>query len=125
MPGVYISYPFCRQKCTYCNFSSGVFPRALEEKYLVALFDEIQNHQWRWQPETLYIGGGTPGNIEEDALRRLLSLVPGRPWTEATLEAAPGSVSREKALLWRRLGINRISLGVQSFVSRAYCGSRT
>jgi oxygen-independent coproporphyrinogen-3 oxidase len=118
MPGVYISYPFCRQKCTYCNFSSGVFPRALEEKYLVALFDEIQNHQWRWQPETLYIGGGTPGDIAEDALGRLLSTVPGRPWTEATLEVAPGSVSRERALLWRRLGINRISLGVQSFVSR-------
>lgn len=117
MAGVYISYPFCAQKCTYCNFASGVFPQSLEEKYLEAARAEIEQHGWTWQPETLYIGGGTPGNLEPDALARLLSAVPGRPWKEATLEVAPGCISLDKALAWRELGINRVSLGVQSFVS--------
>lgn len=118
MAGVYISFPFCGQKCTYCNFASGVFPRSLEERYLAALEAEIERHSWRWPPETLYLGGGTPGNLDGSALQRLLEGVPGRPWSEATLEAAPGSVTRDKVLIWRRIGINRVSLGVQSFVSR-------
>ena len=63
MPGVYISYPFCAQKCTYCNFASGVFPRELEPKYVDALVSEIGSHQWAWQPETVYLGGGTPSGM--------------------------------------------------------------
>ena len=47
VPGVYLSYPFCAQKCTYCNFASGVFPRALEERYLLALAAEIRAHEWQ------------------------------------------------------------------------------
>ncbi len=116
MAGVYISYPFCGQKCTYCNFASGVFPRSLVNGYLAALRAEIEGHAWQWRPETLYIGGGTPSNIEEEALQSLLSAVPGKPWIEATIEAAPGSVTPPRAALWRSLGINRVSLGVQSFV---------
>jgi oxygen-independent coproporphyrinogen-3 oxidase len=118
MPGVYISLPFCSQKCTYCNFASGVFPQTLLGEYLTALCTEIRAHQWRWRPETLYLGGGTPSNIEQHNLERLLAAIPGRPWAEATLEATPGTINREKALFWRRLGINRVSLGVQSFVRR-------
>ena len=116
MPGVYISYPFCGQKCTYCNFASGVFARPLVDSYLSALRAEIEGHAWQWRPETLYIGGGTPSNLEEDALPSLLSAIPGNPWMEATIEAAPGSVTPPRAALWRGLGINRVSLGVQSFV---------
>ena len=48
MAGVYISYPFCAQKCTYCNFASGVFPRELEPRYLAALEGEITAHHWQW-----------------------------------------------------------------------------
>lgn len=116
MPGVYISWPFCSQKCTYCNFASGVFPRPLEARYLERLLAEIGNHAWQWTPETLYLGGGTPGSMDLDALQAVLAAVPGRPWREATLEAAPGAIRPEQAEAWLRLGINRVSLGVQSFV---------
>jgi oxygen-independent coproporphyrinogen-3 oxidase len=128
MPGVYISYPFCGQKCTYCNFASGVFPRELEPGYLAALRAEIErggglpNGTWPWTPETVYLGGGTPSQIDPDALAALLSMIPGGPpesrWAEATMEAAPGTVTKEKAAAWRRAGIDRVSLGVQSFVQQ-------
>ena len=117
MPGVYISYPFCAQKCTFCNFASGVMPRELELDYLRALDAEIAAHNWSSPPDTLYLGGGTPSRMEPGTLTRLLSSVPGRPWVEATLEAAPGSITTERAEAWQRLGINRVSLGVQSFVA--------
>jgi oxygen-independent coproporphyrinogen-3 oxidase len=116
VPGVYLSYPFCAQKCTYCNFASGVFPRALEERYLLALAAEIRAHEWQWQPETVYLGGGTPSSLAPAELASFLTPIPGRPWLEATLEAAPGSITPEKARAWASLGIGRVSLGVQSFV---------
>jgi oxygen-independent coproporphyrinogen-3 oxidase len=118
MPGVYISYPFCAQKCTYCNFASGVFPRELEPKYLAALQKEIRAGAWPRTPETLYLGGGTPSNMDAGDLASLLAEIPGKPWREATMEAAPGGLSREKISAWVAAGINRVSLGVQSFVPR-------
>lgn len=118
MPGVYISYPFCAQKCTYCNFSSGVFSAGLEKRYSEALEAEIRRHAWEWRPETVYLGGGTPSQMPVEILARLLALIPGKPWREATLEAAPGTITREKARAWAESGINRVSLGVQSFVER-------
>jgi oxygen-independent coproporphyrinogen-3 oxidase len=114
--GVYISYPFCAQKCTYCNFASGVLPRELQPRYVDALRREIERHQWQWQPQTVYLGGGTPSLMDRHALRDLLDAVPGRPWIEATIEAAPGTVTTERAHAWGEFGINRVSLGVQSFV---------
>src|ERR1700720_2990302 len=77
VPGVYVSYPFCAQKCTYCNFASGVFPRDLEPRYLSALEREIRGHRWEWLPQTLYLGGGTPGNIAPSGIRALLDAIPG------------------------------------------------
>jgi len=118
MAGVYISYPFCAQKCTYCNFASGVFPRELEPRYLDAVRTELRNTEWPWTPETVYLGGGTPSLIEPEALAGLLSAIPGGPWREATMEAAPGGITAEKAAAWRRAGIDRVSLGVQSFNTR-------
>jgi oxygen-independent coproporphyrinogen-3 oxidase len=118
VPGVYVSYPFCAQKCTYCNFASGVFPRALEERYLVALKAEIRAHAWPWLPETVYLGGGTPSTLSPSELASFLQFVPGWPWPEATIEAAPGPVTAEKARAWASFGINRVSLGVQSFVEK-------
>jgi oxygen-independent coproporphyrinogen-3 oxidase len=118
VPGVYLSYPFCAQKCTYCNFASGVFPRDLEPLYLDALAREIQTHEWQWTPETVYLGGGTPSNLDPAALARILDLIPGAPWAEATLEAAPGNITPERARAWADAGINRVSLGVQSFVEQ-------
>ena len=116
MAGVYISYPFCAQKCTYCNFASGVFPREMEARYLDALRTEIARHEWAWRPETVYLGGGTPSAMESQTLASVLALIPGRPWLEATLEAAPGTITPERAYAWVNAGIDRVSLGVQSFV---------
>jgi oxygen-independent coproporphyrinogen-3 oxidase len=113
--GVYLSYPFCAQKCTYCNFASGVFPADRESRYRHALLAEIRAHRWQWQPETVYLGGGTPSNLPPDALSEILAAIPGAPWSEATIEAAPGGLTRELAEAWVRTGINRVSLGVQSF----------
>ncbi|MDX2150161.1 MAG: radical SAM family heme chaperone HemW [Bryobacteraceae bacterium] len=118
MSGVYISYPFCAQKCTYCNFASGVLPRELEPHYLNALVAELTAYPWSWQPETVYLGGGTPSQLALTDLDRILSAIPAAPWREATIEAAPGGVTPERAHAWRRLGINRVSLGVQSFIPR-------
>ncbi len=118
MPGVYLSYPFCAQKCTYCNFASGVFPRELESGYVDAILAELRRTKWQWTPETIYLGGGTPSQIDPDALTALLAEIPGREWSEATMEAAPGSITNEKAAAWRRAGINRVSLGVQSFIAK-------
>ena len=69
--GIYISWPFCAQKCTYCNFASGVFPRELEFRYIDALLKEISAHQFAWAPETFYIGGGTPSGMELEAIEKL------------------------------------------------------
>src|SRR5262245_57796105 len=97
MAGVYISYPFCAQKCTYCNFASGVFPRALEQQYVSTLLAELRSVQWPWLPETLYLGGGTPSQIDSEVLTSLLRRVPGDSWYEATIEAAPGGITSERA----------------------------
>ncbi|HYO81139.1 MAG TPA: radical SAM family heme chaperone HemW [Bryobacteraceae bacterium] len=116
MPGVYISFPFCAQKCSFCNFASGVFPRELEGQYVAALEREISRHAWDWVPDTVYIGGGTPSRLAAEDLAAVLAAIPGKPWTEATIEAAPGSFSADDVRLWRDNGLNRVSLGVQSFV---------
>ncbi len=116
MAGVYLSFPFCAQKCTFCNFASGVFPRELEQRYLKALETDLAAFQWPWQPDTIYLGGGSPNRIEPSALRALLDKIPGRPWREATIEVTPGAVTPELARAWSEAGIDRISLGVQSFV---------
>src|SRR5579871_1162323 len=118
MPGVYISYPFCAQKCTYCNFASGVFPARLEQEYVSALVSEIGAFDFAWQPETVYLGGGTPSRLHAPELRRILDAIPGRPWREATMEAAPGCITRELADAWASAGLNRVSLGAQSFIPR-------
>ena len=118
MAGVYISYPFCAQKCTYCNFASGVFPRELAPRYLDAVRGELRKTEWPWTPETVYLGGGTPSLIDTEELAGVLAQIPGSGWREATIEAAPGGITPELARCWRRAGINRVSLGVQSFHTR-------
>src|SRR5580693_9240175 len=108
MAGVYLSYPFCAQKCSYCNFASGVFPRELSDAYPEALREELLGVDWRWVPETVYWGGGTPSQMDPQLLANLHTNIPGRPWREATIEAAPGGITREKARAWKSGGINRV-----------------
>jgi len=120
MVGIYISFPFCRQKCTYCNFASGVYSEQLTDDYVEALQAEIRAAEIPPEADTLYVGGGTPSLLDIPRLGRLLEAFGERSWAsswaEATIEASPGSVTPEKAAGWARLGINRVSLGVQSFV---------
>ena len=118
MAGVYISYPFCSQKCTYCNFASGVYPVAAQRRYEAALLTEIDQHQWSWKPETLYFGGGTPSQMDLDVVRGAIARIPAQSLTETTLECAPGTVTPGRAAAWAAMGVNRVSLGVQSFVTQ-------
>lgn len=89
-------------------------PEAVD-RYNIALAEEIGSHSWAWSPETVYWGGGTPSLMPLPAFAKLMSLLPGGNVTEATIECAPGTLTAEKIEAWRDCGINRVSLGVQSF----------
>ena len=115
MAGVYISYPFCNQKCSFCNFASGVFSRQARERYECTLRNEIRAHRWDWLPETIYFGGGTPSLMSSELLSELMGQIPRERVTEVTLECAPGTITPQHAEMWREFGVNRVSLGVQSF----------
>jgi oxygen-independent coproporphyrinogen-3 oxidase len=93
-----------------------VFPRSLQDEYQTSLVAEIERHRFEWRPDTVFLGGGTPSSMELPALAAVLAAIPGRPWKEATLEAAPGTVTAERARAWAAAGIDRVSLGVQSYV---------
>jgi len=129
--GVYVSVPFCRAKCSFCNFASGVGGPEAIEQYVAMLCGEIARvgetaaalgAELPRVVDTVYFGGGTPSLLEPEQLRRIFAAL-GREFAiesgaEITLEAAPGQI--EDAVLDEamRLGVNRVSLGVQSFVDR-------
>ena len=127
--GLYISIPFCRSKCTYCNFASGVFPAREHARYVQRLITEMhQAHQWSENlgahlPErvdTIYLGGGTPSLLEPDLIDQLFAAIRARfsvdTDAEITIECAPGQLSDATLAAFTRAGVNRISLGVQSFI---------
>ncbi|MEE8178214.1 MAG: radical SAM family heme chaperone HemW, partial [Acidobacteriota bacterium] len=131
--GIYLSVPFCRQKCSYCNFASEVHPFSQLPRYLHALQTEITNRARLWRMagiasledgsvNTIYLGGGTPGLIEPEALRELIGTVRScfsvDEEAEITLEASPENVTIENAHGWASYGVNRVSMGVQSMVER-------
>ncbi len=116
MAGVYISYPFCAQKCTFCNFASGVHGSEIQRRYLDLLCQEIASAELTFAPDTVYFGGGTPSSMDPAELDRIFGTLPYR-FREATMEAAPGTLSPERVRHWLCRGINRVSLGVQSFVT--------
>jgi oxygen-independent coproporphyrinogen-3 oxidase len=80
------------------------------------LLDEILHEEWCWSPETLYLGGGTPSLMPISQLQTMLRAIPRQALREVTLECAPGTVTAERAHCWAEIGIDRVSLGVQSFV---------
>lgn len=116
MPGIYLSYPFCAQKCTFCNFASGVHSADTEQRYVEALVAEIGATPLPFLPDTLYFGGGTPSSLSPASLDRIFAALPHN-FREVTLEAAPGTLTPALVQHWRRLNVNRVSLGVQSFVT--------
>jgi oxygen-independent coproporphyrinogen-3 oxidase len=133
--GIYMQVPFCQTKCTYCNFHTGVVSFSRFAPYMEAVCREIQSHKELYRragvdlPEgfgvggvgTVYIGGGTPSLLDPEHLQTLMKEIRGtfdcEP-TEVTLEADPETVELEKAAAWLAAGINRVSLGVQSFVDK-------
>lgn len=89
----------------------------MRERYHTALLDEIRAHEWLWKPDSAYIGGGTPSLMPASLLADLMAAVPADRLSEVTLECAPGTITRESIGSWQDCGVNRVSLGVQSFVT--------
>lgn len=129
--GVYLSIPFCRQKCTYCNFASEARAFSSLPGYLDALRDEILSSPAQYERtglsrhegaavDSIYLGGGTPGLLSGAQLSELRGALAGRfalaSGTEFTIEAAPENATAERAAEWARAGVNRVSMGVQSMV---------
>jgi oxygen-independent coproporphyrinogen III oxidase len=127
--GIYISVPFCRAKCTYCNFASGVFGPERMDRYVDRVCAEIGAARVRAsgmkaelpaRVDSVYLGGGTPSLLGAEQMRRLFAALRGEfevtSDAEVTLECAPGQLGEETLDEMLRLGMNRISFGVQSFV---------
>jgi oxygen-independent coproporphyrinogen-3 oxidase len=145
--GIYISVPFCKTKCSYCNFASDVFSRAVFEKYVERVCGDVANaqmiaremggaietphfshkpremgHPGRSGVDSIYLGGGTPTVLEAPQLQRIFDAVRAeflvQPDVEVTVECAPGTLSADMIETLVKCEVNRVSLGVQSFVDR-------
>jgi oxygen-independent coproporphyrinogen-3 oxidase len=113
-PGVYVHIPFCEQRCYYCAFTVAVSPEQTFEPYVRRLIREIELSGYNDEPETIFFGGGTPSIIDGSLIERILQSIP-RTASEITIETNPGTLTPEKLDSYARAGVNRISLGVQSF----------
>ena len=135
MAGIYIHIPFCKSRCKYCDFFSTTHLEK-QAQYVQALLVEIQdrlsisntqypitNNQYpipnnQYPISTIYIGGGTPSTLPVEHLRAIVEAIRREAKgerQEITLEANPGDITQEKAQAWRAMGINRLSIGIQSF----------
>jgi oxygen-independent coproporphyrinogen-3 oxidase len=121
LAGIYIHIPFCKQACHYCNFH---FATSLQYKpsFLAALDKEIElqkNYLGSDIIETIYFGGGTPSLLDNEELIRIIDKIKEVfqviESCEVTLETNPDDISKEKLIEWRNAGVNRLSIGVQSF----------
>jgi len=129
--GLYVSVPFCRTKCSYCNFASDVFSRAVFQRYVNQVCSDIENasstaHKMGGQidhtVDSIYLGGGTPTVLDITQLERLFVTISQNfqvlPGAEITVECAPGTLNSEVVECLQRCRVNRVSLGVQSFVNQ-------
>jgi oxygen-independent coproporphyrinogen-3 oxidase len=123
--GLYIHLPWCERKCPYCDFNSHETAEIPQQAYVDALLADLDQdlHLAQGRPlETLFIGGGTPSLFDPCSISRLMEGIVNRldiaPDLEATMEANPGSAEAEKFRGFREAGVNRLSLGVQSFDDR-------
>lgn len=125
--GIYISVPFCRTKCSFCNFASGVFSRELFDRYIERVSSDIDRAN-QVAPyaivdrtiDTIYLGGGTPSVLAPDQLKRLFTSIRSNfevsDNAEITVECAPGTLTDDIIHSLKACGVNRVSLGVQSFI---------
>ncbi len=129
--GLYLSIPFCKHKCSFCNFASDVFSTALLDSYIDRLCIEIRDARAKAHSrgailpnhlDTIYFGGGTPSLLAPAHLNRIFATIRDgfelNPAAEITLEAAPDQLLPETLEVAQREGVNRISFGVQSFIDR-------
>ena len=127
--GLYISIPFCRSKCTYCNFASGVYPASEHKRYVDRLIEDLaaapawaerMGVELPRRVDTIYLGGGTPSLLEPELLARLFAAMRWEfdlePDAEITVECAPGQLADQTLEALVAAGVNRVSLGVQSFI---------
>ena len=113
---LYVHVPFCRRRCTYCDFSIAVRRTVPVAEYLAALSSEWASVAPATPLQTVYLGGGTPSLLGGDGVVALAScLAVGRDVAEFTIEANPDDVTPAAAAAWVRAGVNRLSLGAQSF----------
>ncbi len=129
--GIYISIPFCKSKCTYCNFASGVYPASEHARYVDRLVRDLESAgEWTGQVnvnlprrvDTVYLGGGTPSLLAPSLIEHLFSAIRTNFHldvdAEITVECAPGQIAGETLDALVAAGVNRVSLGVQSFIDR-------
>src|SRR3981081_2027943 len=129
--GIYISVPFCRTKCSYCNFASDVFSRAVFERYVDRVCSDVENAariaaevggNIEREVDSIYLGGGTPTVLSTDQLQKIFTAVRSQfdvqADAEITVVCAPGTLTPDVLDGLCRCGVNRVSLGVQSFVDR-------
>jgi len=117
--GLYVHIPFCSAICNYCNFNRGLFDAALKDRYIAALLTEIGEAGDGSPADTIYFGGGTPSLLEPREVQAIIGTC-RRAWdvacdAEITLEANPETVTPERLAGFRSAGVNRLSIGVQSF----------
>lgn len=119
--GVYIHIPFCLRKCLYCDFLSGPADLRVQERYVQALCREIREESEKYsgyRVETVFLGGGTPALLKGEQIQRILGTLydcyhmAGQ--CEISIEMNPGTADREKLAAFRKAGINRLSIGLQS-----------
>jgi oxygen-independent coproporphyrinogen-3 oxidase len=129
MLGIYVSVPFCRSKCTYCNFASGVYPASEHARYIERVISELQAApEWASQTgavlprqvDTIYLGGGTPSLLAPELIEQLFRAIRSEfdvaADAEITVECAPAQIAEPTLAAMVAAGVNRVSLGVQSFV---------
>ena len=129
--GVYISVPFCRTKCSFCNFASDVFSQARMQGYVERVIEDMQRApavafefaaELPREADSIYLGGGTPTTLAPEQLVQLFEAVRKNfevtGDAEVTVECAPGTLTLEMIATLLRCGVNRVSLGVQSFVNQ-------
>lgn len=119
--GIYIHIPFCVKKCRYCDFLSGPAGKDVQKQYVDKLLEEIESYAGmlkKSSTETVFFGGGTPSILEGTEILRIMEQLQKyanlSETAEISIEANPGTVTKEKLLQWKKAGINRISFGLQS-----------
>ncbi len=117
---LYVHIPFCRCICAYCDFYKLKYQENMADKFVYAFHKEVENKQLNSNLKTIYLGGGTPSALTEEQLEATLSILDQyrHHVEEYTIECNPESITKEKLAIMVKYGVNRISLGVQSFDDR-------